>query len=843
MRSPNAIRLAALLATALLGPVTASAQAKPPRPPKEGKPPGEVIITPGDKILNDAQRKKARYHMDFEKVEILDVIKFISQWTNKNFILPENVRGKISILGPSDVTAEEAYAAFLAALESNNLTITPTGRFLKIVPKKDSIRTSIPMYLDSSSQPPLDERMVTKFFRLHYNDADPIKNVIQQFITRDGEITPFPPDVLIISDNGLNMNRIDKLLTQLDQPGSQDEINVLQVDNAPVADVANLLTQIFQPAGGAQPGQKKGGISAMSAGKDAMPGAPQSPDGKQDGGTVSITKIIPDERTNKLIIIAGGKSFDRIKDLVKKLDVPTDSGGVHVYYLENSDAEDLAGTLQALASGQSSSGGKKRAGGAAPGAPVQPAGAAGSGTAALFSGEVKVTAEKSTNSLLIIASPSDYRNMVQVIQQLDVRRKQVFIEAAILEVKLNSENRFNIDVHGGYAIKDVQLPGTDSGIAPIIVGSEVSGAGKSLSIANLASLNGFLAGIQGPPIKVDGLSLALPSFGVVLNALQTDSDVNVISTPHLMTSDNEEAEIAVGSQVPFQTAAASGIGGLGGLGSLAGLGGLTGAGGTNGLSSSLLSGLGGLSGFGQGGFGGVIPVQRQPVELRLKIKPQVNESDFVKLEVDQQIEEISSVSQSLGPTTSKRSIKTTVVAKDQNTIVIGGLIQERTTRGETKTPFLGSIPILGKLFRAETTNKERVNLLLFLTPYVIRDQSDFRRIFERKMKERQEFVARFFGSSDEYRVAVDWERKKGPLANLRRTVKDEFQKAENGGTGAPGETIVTPDDNTKPPPPPPPPAEPPKPKAPENENPDETPVPPLDDQGGGGSDAAAAGNQ
>ena len=304
-------------------------------------------------------------------------------------------------------------------------------------------------------------------------------------------------------------------------------------------------------------------------------------------------------------------------------------------------------------------------------------------------------------------------------------------------------------------------------------------------------MSGFLAGIQGPPIKVDGLNLTLPSFGVVLNALQKNSDVNVISTPHIMTSDNEDAEISVGSSVPFQTAVS---GGLGSLGSLAGLGGLTsGLTGTNSASSAGL--LGGLGGLGLGGFGlgGVVPIQRQPVELRLKIKPQVNESDFVKLEIDEQVEEISSIDPQRGPTTAKRTVKTTVVAKDQSTVVIGGLIQERTTRGETKVPVLGSIPLLGALFRNTSQIRERTNLLLFLTPYIIRDQADFRRIFERKMKERQEFVARFFGATDQYAVTIDYDRKRGPLSLLRNSVRDEFQKAENGGAGAPNEIVVTPE--------------------------------------------------
>ncbi|MFM2154037.1 MAG: hypothetical protein RL199_2472, partial [Pseudomonadota bacterium] len=479
---------------------------------------GDTVVKSGGKRLDDAQRKKARYHMDFDKTEILEVIKYIAQWTNKNFILPENVRGKITIIGPTDVTADEAYNAFLASLESNNLTVTPTGKFLKVVPKKDSIRTTIPTYLNDHSPLPVNEQMVTKLLRLRYSESEPIKNVLQQFISREGELVSLPPDVIIVSDDAQNIIRLEELLRALDLPGSQDEINVLPVTHASVQELANVLTQVFQPQGAPAAGQRKQANVTMGKEPGAKPAEKGGKDEKETGGG-SLSKILSDERTNRLIVIGSARVFERVKALALKLDVPTDAGQVHVYYLENADAEELAGTLSNLASGTASSGGgKKRGGSSGSTPPPASSGVGGAAGAALFSGEVKVTAEKSTNSLLVIASPADYRNMVKVIQQLDVRRRQVFIEAVIMEVKLNGENKAGIDIHSGYAFTDVQLPGTDKGIAPLIVGSEVSNPGASLNFAGLASMSGFLAGIQGPPIKVDGLNVTLPSFGVVLNA-------------------------------------------------------------------------------------------------------------------------------------------------------------------------------------------------------------------------------------------------------------------------------------------------------------------------------------
>jgi len=197
--------------------------------------------------------------------------------------------------------------------------------------------------------------------------------------------------------------------------------------------------------------------------------------------------------------------------------------------------------------------------------------------------------------------------------------------------------------------------------------------------------------------------------------------------------------------------------------------------------------------LGLGGLGSLYaPIQRQNVELRLRIKPQISASDTVRLEVDEQTEEIASTDPQLGPTTSKRSAKTTVVVKDQETVVLGGLIQERTVKGISKVPFLGSLPILGWLFRNESTTRTKTNLLLFLTPYIIRDQSDYRRIFERKMSERAEFVKRFYGEDARYQSAVDYERKTGMLSRLRRGVQAEMSRAENGGPGATDERVIAP---------------------------------------------------
>jgi general secretion pathway protein D len=732
----------------------------------EGAPKGDARSTP----TCEEARRRARYGIYFDKVDIEKLVQTVSDATCKTFILPENVRGKISIIGPEngrvEVDADQFYAAFLAALDANGLSVYPHGRFLKIVDKRSAKQNPIPTIVDGNEPYTMNEQMVTKLFKIRYVEVEPLRGVLQQLVSKDGDTIPYPPDTVIVNDLGSNMHRLERIIDQLDTRASSDELRVIQIQYATAQDVASTVQKLFE-SNKSRPGQRSGGFVPS-----ASPGAPPSEvaanaAGQETGGAVTLSQIIPDERTNKLIIVASPAAFDRIQQIVREVDVPTESGGrINVYPLENANAEDLASTLQTLAQGTANR----------PRTPVPqppPGVTRNSATAAeLFSGEVKVSADKTTNSLVIVASQTDYKNIIRVIEQLDIPRRQVFVEAVIMEVNLDRNSEFGINFHSGYKLN------TDQGAVPGLFGTKYTSSGlpPSFSLANLASFGGFLAGLQGPVIpELQKLGIDIPAFGVVLHALQQSSDVNVLSTPHILTSDNEEAEITVGQNVPFQAGfSPSSLGG--------GLGGVTG-GTTN--PSSLLSGLGGLGSL-------FAPITRQNVELKLTVKPQINESDFIRLVITEQTEEIASSDPVLGPTTSKRSAKTTVVAKDQETVVIGGIMQDRTIESVSKVPVLGDVPILGHLFRQTTRKKTKTNLLLFLTPYIIRDQSDFRTIFERKMKERQQFVEEFYGQVPGYDVAVDFSRKPGPLSRMNQSFIREQQKTENGGPGTPGERVIKP---------------------------------------------------
>jgi general secretion pathway protein D len=769
--------------------------APPPTPPlapppttTTGGPAGVATTTRGD---GRCQPLQGRFMVTFNKAELVDVLEQASRWTCRNFIYTDEIaRGKITLLSKTPVNSDEAYAAFLATLNANNIAIYATGRYYKLVRSSDAKKVPIPTYTGDRSEAPALEQPITKLIRLTNSDADQMKGILSNFLSPQGaDLQSIPPDVLIITDIGLNIRRLEKMIEAIDRPGLGDQVRFIQLRWAPAKEIAEKLTAIFQQSGAGAPARgKRPGISAAPTAPGAPAAAPAAGGG---GGEVSVTKIMPEERSNKLIVIADDRSFAKIQELVEQLDVPTaGEGGIHVVFLRNASAEDIAATLSALAQGKSSAKGGAAAGRpgqpAQPGQPAAPGAPAGATTAEVLSGEVKVTADKSQNALVIQAGGSDFQALSRIIEKLDRPRRQVFVEAVIMEVSLNDETSIGVGAHG---LVQGRIGGEQALLPLVSNPGRVSSLGlnSAVGLNNLVSLGGFLTGLAGP---VSGEFKALtgvdfPKIGLVIQALQSNSDVNVLSTPHLLAADNEESEISVGQNVPFPSGAANT-----GLTSLLGSG-------TTGSTVGSLLGTSGLSGL-------YTPIQRQNVELKLKIKPQINEGDNVKLTIEEQTEEIASVDPTLGPTTSKRSVKTQIVARDQSTIVIGGLIQERNVKSVKKIPLLGSLPILGWLFRDTITKKQKTNLLLFLTPYVIRDQADYRRIFERKRKEQQEFIEAFYGKQSKFDVTVEWDRKAGPFARIHRAVQEETLRLENGGPGLPGEGMTRPSAAPAGSPPPPP---------------------------------------
>lgn len=730
-----------------------------PLPEAGGKPSPQEVTASFDLKSNFEDDPKcvslplnAKISVDFEEVPLYDVVKFMACITKRNYIVASNIKqGKtITILSTGPVTVYEAYKAFLSSLDVNGLTLVPAGPFYKIVELAKAKTETVPLY-GSSEKVPDEDRLVTRIVALNHVDVKDIEPILQKFKTASGDISSYAPgNSLIITDMGRNIVRILKFVNELDIPTGREKIWVRPIQYASATDMANLITNLF--------GDGKAGSGTSKApprparGRGAQPappaGAPAGSDSSADSAS-TVSKVIADERSNQLILVATPSAYLKIDRLLRRMDMPIEGEGqIHIYYLENATAEDVASTLSSLTSG---SGAKPKSGTAAAG-----------GAAALFSGEVKITAHKSTNSLVIESTLKDYMALKRVIQQLDVRRKQVYVEAVIMEISSNKDRKLGISGSGGTAFN------IGGNTVPLLLG--MGGLGISAFDMNQLQKGGFAAGLQGPLVDVStgttgststAGALSIPTYGLLIQAVQSNSDINVLSTPHILTMDNEEAEIVVGKQIPYQASSWGGLsnllGSYGGLASSA-LGGVAG-----GAATSLLSSLGGYGGYGA-------YVQRIDVDLTLKITPQISESNFVRLKIDHQLDDVEALDPSLGPTTSKRKVSNTVVVRDQQPVVIGGLIRDIEVTGVDKVPFLGDIPVIGQLFRTTAKRIEKRNLLMVITPYIIEDPSDLQRIHQQKMDEMREFAEYMSTKKAEYGGHIDYRKKHGILEDIRRTM-------------------------------------------------------------------------
>lgn len=700
-----------------------------------------------------------RIKFNLDDADLPELVKSISNITGKRFIYGGKLRQiKATVYSPEEITANEAYSAFLSILDTNGMTVIPHGRFLKIVESPGVVTDVTPVY-GTATPVPDEARYVTRLYRLSHIDANDAATVLSKFKSKEADITIYPAgNLLIITETGSNLHRLMRIVEEIDVGGAGEQIWVQPLNYTSASDLANRLNDILDLRGG----KSSGGGGGGAAGKGAAGGG--------GGGGAQGTRIVADERGNALIIIANESDYLRLLELIKRLDVKqSGEGEIHVLSLQYAACKDLSQTLnQILGTG---GGGFAGAQGARPAAGGQGArqgsatpGAAGSGLDEVFEGKIRVTCDESTNSIVTTSSLRDYAQLRTVIDKLDRPRRQVFIEAVIMDVNVDRSTDLGLSYHGG---------------APINFGSGEQGVfyggnNPSQSILGVpANLEALALGLRGPEISgsqnLFGTGISIPALGVVMHALAKDGDSNVLATPHILATDNTPAEISIGQNIPLQT-------NVGGLGSLAGLAGQAGGAGAGALGA--LGGLGGLGGL-AGGLGFQTP--RQDVGTKIKVIPHVNDSDQVRLELTEEISEAGAPIGAIGAIPiNKRTANTTLVVRDQQTVVIGGLVRDSVTNGETKIPILGDIPVLGLLFKQTQRKKTKSNLMLVLTPYVIRDQDDLRAIFERKMQERQEFLDRYFvfGSTATWQAPRDFSRTNGLVEDIRQSIMDQEEKAK-----------------------------------------------------------------
>jgi general secretion pathway protein D len=603
--------------------------------------------------------------IDFDNVDISVLVKFVSELTGKNFIIDDKVKGKVTIISPKKIPLEDVYKVFLSVLEVNGFTVVPAGNMTKIIPSVSAREKSLETRFKKDLTEP-DDRMVTQVVSLERANPDEIKRVLDPIISKSSSVLSYPPaGILVITDYLSNIKRLQEIITALDVEGAGDQISYIPLTNASASEVVKSLTTIFQ--------QRRPNTTAI--------------------------RVVPDSRTNSIIILASVADTETVRKLVALMDkdAPRGESNIQVYRLQNSIAEDLAKVLNNIIK---DSGASAATGSAATGQKV---------LAPVVSKNVQIVPDKATNTLVVMAEREDYKILENIIKQLDVPRPMVYIEALIMEV--NANKAFNIGVEWR-GLKDTgKISGVDTGQSAAFIGSGGAGTTTNPGAYNIltglttgaaaAFPSGFSMGIVGAGITIGGI--LFPNIGAVVQAYKTDSEVSILSTPQIMTLDNEEAEINVGSNVPYITR----------------------------QDSTTTS--------------STYPVNYNTYEYKdvgvvLNITPHINEENFIRLKISQQVTKVTSASTSATPTTLKRTAKTTVVVKDNETIVIGGLVGDSTQDNTYKVPLLGDIPLLGWLFKTNSTSREKTNLYVFLTPHIVRTQKDAANLYQEKRETMGEVV-------------------------------------------------------------------------------------------------------
>jgi len=732
---------------------TPTAAAVPGSPGSPGAP-GE------DEALYACKKRSGQVAVTFKpETELKDLITWVMGFTCKNFILDPRIVStgkKVTVIAPNKMSSTEAYRVFLVALSTMGLTIVPKGNVLRIVESATAKSETVPIF--KRGVPSDEDQVVRYILRPTYTQVETLRQALDSIRSPAGSVL-VAGTMLIITDYASQVRDMMSLARTIDVPGGSDGIYTIPVRHADAAQLAQKLNDILGISAANAPG---GPVNRRAPIQPTAPGMPPQPQPQGGGGADEVagavpSKILVDDRSNTLIVVSSEAGYLRVKALVERLDIALDTEAgqsIHVYPLENALAEELAQTLN-NAMGQAQvrqNPGRPGAPGAPmvpPPAPVQPATPTGGvdNLGAALEGQVRVIGDKPTNSLIVMSSGRDFIAIKDVVRRLDQPRKQVFIEALILEVQIGKELDIGTSSHGGLPV---------DGDNAIVLGGVQTQNLRSIAPSSLAALTGLIGGVIGSPLKNSQsfLGASIPSFGVLFQALATQNNTEVLSAPHIIAIDNEKTEFSVGNNIPYK----SGL-------SFGGFGLPSTTGGTSSPTGSI----------GQN-------ISRQDLNLSLNVTPHISSQDVVRLEIEQETKDQAGSDPELGPTWSQRKLKTQVVVHDQQSVVIGGLIQERDVYSVAKVPLLGDIPVLGYLFKYSIRNKKKTNLVILLTPYIVKDQLDLQAIRERKMRERQEFVESFATLNEmKYEPRVDYRRKRGLVEDINRALQtiDEDVNAAN----------------------------------------------------------------
>jgi general secretion pathway protein D len=649
--------------------------------------------------------------LDFNDVELPVVIDTISRMTGFNFIYDDRVRGRVTIVSPTMVTVEQAFAVFESVLKVKGFSLVMgPGNTYKIIPIRDVKESSIDTIKDDRASPNRD-RFVTRLVPLRYIDAEGITETIKPLISKEASLVAYSPtNTIIVTDSESNIRRLLSILDAIDVASYRQEFSVLKIEHADAVTLGEQLSEIYgaevEAAAGAMTAAQRRARARARAGAATTPSASTTP-----GPAV---RILTDERTNSLLILSSRQQLADIRELVRKLDIPvTGTGRIHVYYLRHADAEELGETLNSLLSGQQSAGGRTGAGARGPAGAAAAAQSLRSVVTPLAEG-VTVTADAATNALVIQASKEAYETLLQVIERLDISRPQVLVEALIVEVDVT--NSLNLGFSAAYRL----VNGDTNMLFTTGAGVLTGGASSGLLAQALRS-----ASFENPD-DIDNPSAIASSngqgnFSAAITADESNGDVNIVSAPHILTSDNEEAEIRIGNNIPI------------------------------------------ISGRTQAATGGdnlsqTVNVERQDVGVTLRVTPQISEGDTLRLQIFQELTAVTDDINAgdvddVGVSLRSRRVENTVVVNDGETVAIGGLISEQFDDTENKVPWLGDIPFLGWLFKTKSETLRKINLLVFLTPHIVRNADDLQRESIRKRLEFEDSA----GDDEVYPELTDYE--------------------------------------------------------------------------------------
>ncbi len=687
------------------------------------------------------KQRKGKYVVSLKPETTLDdLIKWAMTFHCKNFVYSSEIgkrSAKVTIMTPKPMAASQAWRVFLVGLQSMNLTVVPKGNILEIVETSKAKSEAIPIF--TKGRAPASDQLVRVVLRPQNLSVDDLAKVLQGLKSKNGDVVAVSKaGSLIVSDLGRNITRMVALMLAVDEPVVGERLYMIKVQYADATELATKLTDILgtkeSPTASSSSSKKS---SKKRKGRKEIQRSGPTTIGVSEVQSAVPSKIIAEERINSLIVVGNEAAYTRVKALVKRLDVGIDvegAGRIHVYRLNHSKAEEMSQTLTSVINGIQQTGSSSSRSKSRSNSSSRPT--ANAGSAAAFEGQVRVTHDQPTNSIVAVASVKDFLALRDVIRKLDVPRPQVYIEANIVEIGVNNSLQFGSSWHGGM----------DVGDGTLALGGVQHSDLSSLNVNSIATSTGLIGGALGPLLEnaEQLLGTSIPSFGVLFNALANASNVNVLSTPHILTTDNEEAEISVGENIPYQSSV--GIGGAG-----------------NPFAAATQS------------------IQRQDVALTLKITPHINASSMVRLEIDLEISDIASQDfGGLGPSWAKRTIKDTVVVRDQQAVAIGGLMSDKKISSESKVPLLGDIPVLGSLlFKYQTSSNEKRNLLVVLTPHIVHNQMDIERLVERRTREQREFARTFSTFKHiKYRSDIDYRRKRGVLEEINRTVKSVEREAQ-----------------------------------------------------------------